>query len=109
MNVKFYQVVDTIHGTIYYTKLERQIINTPFFNRLHDVNQSSTVYLTFPPNRTKRYEHSLGTMQLTSDIFYNAAMNSSGSEAMDLLMKKARKAFLEIVSYIRNGGGNGKF
>ena len=40
MNVKFYQVVDTIHGTIYYTKLERQMINTPFFNRLHDVNQS---------------------------------------------------------------------
>lgn len=109
MNVKFYQVVDTIHGTIYYTKLERQIINTPFFNRLHDVNQSSTVYLTFAPNRTKRYEHSLGTMQLTSDIFYNAAMNSSGSEAMELLMEKARKAFLEIVSYIKNGGGNGKF
>lgn len=109
MNVKFYQVVDTIHGTIYYTKLEQMIINTPFFNRLHDVNQSSTVYLTFPPNRTKRYEHSLGTMQLTSDIFYNAAMNSAGDDAMNMLMKKAESAFMEIIEYIKSGGGNGKF
>lgn len=105
MNIKFYQVVDTIHGTIYYTKLERKIINTPFFNRLHDVNQSSTVYLTFPPNRTKRYEHSLGTMQLTSEVFCNAAMNSSGDEAMDLLMKMAKDSFLQIIKYIKNGGG----
>lgn len=109
LNIKIYQVVDTIHGTIYYTNLEKQIINTPFFNRLHDVNQSSTVYLTFPPNRTKRYEHSLGTMQLASEMFCNAAMNSSGSEAMDLLMKEANKAFFDIVSYIKSGDGNSKF
>lgn len=81
-------------------KLEQMIINTLFFNRLHDVNQSSTVYLTFPPNRTKRYEHSLGAMQLTSDIFYNAAMNSAGDDAMKMLMKKAENAFMEIIEYI---------
>lgn len=104
MNVKFNQVIDNVHGTIYYTKLEQKIINTPFFNRLHDVNQSSTVYLTFPPNRTKRYEHSLGTMQLTSEVFYNAAMNSSGSEAMNLMMDNAKKAFEEIINYIKNTG-----
>lgn len=109
MNIKFYQVVDTVHGTIYYTKLEREIINTPFFNRLHDVNQSSTVYLTFPPNRTKRYEHSLGTMQLTSEVFYNAAMNSSGDAAMNLLMEKAKESFMEVVTYIKNGGRKEKF
>lgn len=109
MNIKFYQTVDTIHGTIYYTKLEQQIINTPFFNRLHDVNQSSTVYLTFPPNRTKRFEHSMGTMQLTSDIFYNAAMNSSGTSAKELLMKKAKEAFGEVIAYIKAGKGKGLF
>lgn len=109
MNVKFYQVVDTVHGTIYYTKLEKDIINTPFFNRLHDVNQSSTVYLTFPPNRTKRYEHSLGTMQLTSEVFHNASVNSYGNKAMDLMMENANKAFKQIIQYIKSGGGAGKF
>lgn len=101
MNIKFYQMIDNIHGSIYYTNLEKKVINTPFFNRLHDVNQSSTVYLTFPPNRTKRYEHSLGTMQLTSDIFYNAAVNSIGSPALKLLMEKTDIEFQKIISFIK--------
>lgn len=46
------------------------------FNRLHDVYQNSTVYLTFPCNRTKRFEHSLGTMKLCNDIFISALNNS---------------------------------
>ena len=103
MNHKFYQVVDSIHGTIYYTYLEKIIISTPFFNRLHDVNQSSTVYLTFPPNRTKRYEHSLGTMQLTSDVFYNASVNSVVSKELDLLMEKTSSEFEKIFSYVKKG------
>lgn len=109
MNVKFYQVIDTVHGSIYYTSLENKIIHTPFFNRLHDVNQCSTVYFTFPPNRTKRYEHSLGTMQLTSDVFYNAVVNSVGSEAVELLMKKMDSEFKKIFEFIKNGRGSSKF
>lgn len=105
MNVKLYQIVDTIHGTIYYTNLEKNIISTPFFNRLHDVNQSSTVYLTFPPNRTKRYEHSLGTMQLTSEVFRNATVNSMGDESMDLLIEYADKAFRDVIKNIKDGSG----
>lgn len=89
MNIKFYQAIDTIHGTIFYTNLEKKVINTPYFNRLHDVNQSSTVYLTFPPNRTKRYEHSLGVMQLTSDLFCSAAANSAfGASDWDTTQKR---------------------
>ena len=109
MNIKFYQVIDNVHGTIYYTSLENKIIHTPFFNRLHDVNQSSTVYFTFPPNRTKRYEHSLGTMQLTSDVFCNAVVNSVGNESIKILMEKSDEAFQEILTYIRNGRGNSQF
>lgn len=103
MSTKLHQIVDNIHGTIYCTEFENKIISTPFFNRLHDVNQSSTVYLTFPPNRTKRFEHSLGTMQLTSDIFYNAAINSSSDPALEKLFAYADKEFGKIIDFIKNG------
>lgn len=71
------QVTDSVHGTIFISELEHRMMSTPFFYRLHDVYQSSTVYMTFPSNRTKRYEHSLGTMELAGQMFYAAITNAS--------------------------------
>lgn len=71
------QRTDIIHGTIYLSELETELSSTPFFYRLHDIYQSSTVYLTFPSNRTKRYEHSLGTMALASEMLFSSITNAS--------------------------------
>ena len=68
---------DTIHGLIPLSEYEKRIISSIGFNRLHDVYQNSTVYLTFPTNRTKRFEHSIGTMKLCSDMFFYSVLNSS--------------------------------
>lgn len=68
---------DSIHGLIPLSAYEKRIISSTEFNRLHDVYQNSTVYLTFPTNRTKRFEHSIGTMKLCSDIFFSSVSNSS--------------------------------
>lgn len=62
-------IADTVHGSIVLTEFEKKIMSHVAFNRLHDVYQNSTVYLTFPCNRTKRFEHSFGTMKICSDIF----------------------------------------
>lgn len=104
MNSKFFQVIDTMHGMIYYTGLERYIIRTPFFNRLHDVNQNSTVYLAFPPNRTKRYEHSLGTMDLTSTLFFNATVNARNTNAFNYMMSQTNLEFKKIEDKIKHRG-----
>lgn len=101
MQQKLFQIIDNIHGAIYYTDLEKEVICTPYFNRLHDVNQNSTVYLTFPPNRTKRYEHSLGVMQLTSDIFSQACVNSVGTEAMSFFLENVKDEFLTILEQLK--------
>lgn len=73
---------DVIHETIYYSGLEGEIIGTPAFNRLHNILQSSLVYLTYPSNKVKRFEHSVGTMKLAGDIFYHSVCNtdSNGEE-----------------------------
>lgn len=70
---------DSIHGLISLTEYERRIVSTIGFNRLHDVYQNSTVYLTFPTNRTKRFEHSIGTMKLCSDMFFQSLLNATDS------------------------------
>lgn len=72
------------------------MMSTPFFYRLNDVYQSSTVYLTFPSNRTKRYEHSLGTMDLTGKIFYSAVTNTSPKDKL-FLLKELLKQFETIL------------
>ncbi|MCM1196822.1 MAG: hypothetical protein NC310_07135 [Roseburia sp.] len=73
---KRYYVNDTLHGQIELTNLEVKIFSSDSFNRLHDVYQNSTAYLTFPSNRTKRFEHSLGVLKITSDFFIRAIMNT---------------------------------
>ena len=65
-------ISDSIHGLTQLSEYEKKIIASVGFNRLHDVYQNSTVYLTYPSNRTKRFEHSIGTMGLCSKMFYNS-------------------------------------
>jgi len=105
MEKKLRQVTDSIHGTIYLSDLESELISTPYFYRLHDIYQSSTVYMTFPSNRTKRYEHSLGTMALASRMLFSAVTNAE-TKTRNLLFKKLKSNFLEIAELVNNGGAN---
>lgn len=74
---------DSIHGLIPLSEYEKRIISSIGFNRLHDVYQNSTVYLTFPSNRTKRFEHSIGTMKLCSDMFFSSVLNATPENLED--------------------------
>lgn len=94
-------IADTIHGNILLTDFERKIMSHVTFNRLHDVYQNSTVYMTFPCNRTKRFEHSLGTMKLCSDMFSSAVSNTESAVAKEFLYFYS-KELLEIISEIKN-------
>lgn len=99
MKQKIRQITDNIHDTIYLSELESELISTPYFYRLHDVYQSSTVYMTFPSNRTKRYEHSLGTMEVASSMLYSAVSNASVDTKKELF-KYLRSYYLEILDII---------
>lgn len=68
-------ISDTIHGSIQFSEIEKNIISTPIFNRLHNISQNSTAYMTFPTNRTKRFEHSVGVMHLAGKMFYASLAN----------------------------------
>lgn len=102
MEKKLKQVTDSIHGTIYLSDLESELISTPYFYRLHDIYQSSTVYMTFPSNRTKRYEHSLGTMKLAGQILFSSVANAN-TETKDTLFSKLKLYYGQIIEKFING------
>lgn len=89
-NCKTIQISDTIHGSIKLNYLEKKVISTQIFNRLHNIYQNSTVYLTFPTNRTKRFEHSIGTMWLCGRIFQESISNSDKT-TLDEFFKNIEK------------------
>lgn len=91
---------DSIHGLIPLTEYERRIVSTIGFNRLHDVYQNSTVYLTFPTNRTKRFEHSIGTMKLCSDMFFQSILNTTDSMLSEFFEIFDRE-YVEIIDRLR--------
>ena len=73
---KVQQMTDVIHGSIPYSGIEQAIISTPIYNRLHRVLQSSLVFFTYPSNKVKRFEHSVGTMHIAGNIFFNSLCNA---------------------------------
>ncbi|MBQ7250300.1 MAG: HD domain-containing protein [Bacilli bacterium] len=92
-------VQDNIHGQIRMTILEKEILNSIPFNRLHDVYQDSLSFLTFPTNRTKRFEHSLGVMKICGDMAV-AALNNTDQEIIKEILGEIKNCVCGIVNAI---------
>lgn len=57
-------VRDLIHEYVYLTAFEISLIDTPYFQRLRDIKQVNASFVFQNANHT-RFEHSLGTFELT--------------------------------------------
>lgn len=53
-------VMDPINGVIYISQVEKQIINTPEFQRLRGIKQLGFVNLVYPAAEHSRFIHSIG-------------------------------------------------
>ena len=96
MQNKQIYIADTNHETILISTIEKEVISTKVFNRLHYISQNSTAYLTFPSNRTKRFEHSIGTMFLCGEIFFNAICNAE-DDVIEELFESTKKIILDKI------------
>ena len=96
MNDDVIKITDVIHDTVYLSEIEKEIISTPLFNRLHYVSQTSTVYLTYPSNNSKRFDHCIGTMKLCGDIFYYSVSNAEDT-CVNSLLKDLKKEINNIL------------
>lgn len=86
---------DLVHGYVYITEFEREIIDTVEFQRLKDVRQLTCQHV-YPAARHTRFEHSLGVLELTrqalkhlnSNGFIQQLNNSGESDEKDLPLRE---------------------
>jgi uncharacterized protein len=66
---KLYEIRDPIHGLVQFNDLEREIINSPTFQRLRRVKQLAWTDYVYPGAMHNRFEHSIGVMHLAGRLF----------------------------------------
>jgi uncharacterized protein len=65
LNFKFVgEITDPIHKNIKFTQIEKELIDTPIFQRLRRIRQLAGAHLVYPGALHSRFEHSLGSMFL---------------------------------------------
>jgi len=97
-------ISDNVHDCIEYTNLERKILSSPIFNRLHNIRQNSTAYLTYPSNRISRFIHSLGVMHLSSEVYLNSITQAVDLEKnRPLSPKEISEQIKKIIEFIVKG------
>ena len=64
-----HEIRDPIHTFIRVSSDERKVIDSPAFQRLRDIHQLALTYLVYPAATHRRFEHSLGVMELAGRVF----------------------------------------
>ena len=64
-----HEIRDPIHVFVKLTDEERKVVNSRPFQRLRHIHQLALTYLVYPGATHKRFEHSLGVMELASRVF----------------------------------------
>jgi HD superfamily phosphohydrolase len=67
--MRLYEVRDPIYGFITFNEWEKEIINTPVFQRLRRIRQLALTDMVYPGAMHTRFEHSLGVMHLASLMY----------------------------------------
>ena len=64
-----HEIRDPIHVFVRLDSDEREVLNSRPFQRLRHIHQLALTYLIYPGATHKRFEHSLGVMELASRVF----------------------------------------
>ena len=82
---------DPVHGHMYFPGVIVDAIDTPQVQRLRELKQLGTSYYVFPGASHNRFEHSLGTAHLATNMF-DALRTRASSDVRDALTGADRVA-----------------
>ncbi len=63
------KIYDSVHRFIHLNAIERKLINTRPFQRLHYIHQLGVTFFVYPGAVHRRFEHSLGAMELATRMY----------------------------------------
>ncbi|MBI3211089.1 MAG: HD domain-containing protein [Simkania negevensis] len=63
------KIYDSVHRFIHIDPIESALIYSPPFQRLLYINQLGVTFFVYPGATHRRFEHSLGVMELSSAIY----------------------------------------
>lgn len=69
MQKHVHEIRDPVHIFIRLDTEERIILDSPALQRLRDIHQLALTYLVYPGATHRRFEHSLGVMELATRVF----------------------------------------
>ena len=69
MAKQIHEIRDPLYGFIHLTTEERRVLNSRPVQRLRNIHQLGLTYLVFPSATHRRFEHSLGVMEIATKVF----------------------------------------
>ncbi len=88
------KIYDAVHGFIRFNELERMLIDSEPFQRLHHIHQLGIAFIVYPGATHTRFEHSLGAMELATQIFERIASKNFSIPDRDYWLQIIRFAAL---------------
>jgi HD superfamily phosphohydrolase len=69
MSKQTHEIRDPVHVFIRLSTAERKVLDSKPLQRLRHIHQLATTFLVYPGATHKRFEHSLGVMELATQVF----------------------------------------
>jgi hypothetical protein len=91
------EIRDPVHGYIKITEAERDVIDTPFVQRLRRIHQLAGAYLVYPGAVHTRFDHAIGAMHVAGEVA--EALSSWADLAPDLIQEIRLAALLHDVGH----------
>jgi uncharacterized protein len=99
LNFKFVgEITDPIHKNIRFTQIEKELIDTPIFQRLRRIRQLAGAHLVYPGALHSRFEHSLGSMFLAG-LSGQTLYSKDYLTDMDIIQKLRVAALLHDIGH----------
>ena len=87
------KIYDPIHGFIRFDEFEKALIDTLPFQRLHNIHQLGISYLVYPGATHSRFEHSLGVMELSTQIL-KRIIETARVDLLDFIPRKNSSEYI---------------
>ncbi len=92
MAKNFHEIRDPIHIFVRMDSDERKVLDSAPFQRLRHIHQLALTYLIYPGATHRRFEHSVGVMELASRIFDVVTHDDNISDPVKELIPEIRLA-----------------